>query len=61
MNKDIVTSRDIKIEKSKFHYHKNPILTDDIDIEKILITNKMSCKRGYKYFIGYKCILFDRK
>ena len=42
---------EIKIEKCKFHYHKN--LIDDVD--KILISNKVCFgKMGYKYFTCYK-------
>ena len=58
MNKEIVTSRDIKIKKPKFHYHKNPILTDDIDIEKILMTNKMFCKKRLQILYWLQMYLF---
>ena len=27
---------------------------DDVDIDKITASKKVSCKRGYKHFIGYK-------
>ena len=27
---------------------------DDVDIDKIIASNKVSFKKGYKYFIGYK-------
>ena len=43
----------LKPKKSKFHYHKNPTLVD-VDICKLLISEKVSCKKAYKYFIGYK-------
>ena len=45
MNKEIITLG--KIEKHKFHYHKNPVLMDDVDIDKILISNKV--------FVGTNC------
>ena len=46
---------DTKIEKHNFHYQKNSILIDDVDIDKILISNKMFFdKMGFKYFVGYK-------
>ena len=32
---------------------ENPILMD-VDINKIIVSNKVSCKKRYKYFIGYK-------
>ena len=41
MNKEILTFGDTQIEKHKFRY-KNPILIDDVDIDKILISNKGS-------------------
>ena len=35
--------------------YKNPILEDNIDINKILVSNKVSFgKKHFKYFIGYK-------
>ena len=46
---------DTEIEKHKFTYHKNLILIYDIDINKIIVSNKVSFgERGFKYFIGYK-------
>ena len=36
------TFGDIKIEKHKFHYDKNPVLKDNIDINKVLVPNKVS-------------------
>ena len=32
---------------------KNPFLKDDVDIDRIVVSNKVLCKKGYKYFIGY--------
>ena len=56
-NKTMKPFGDPDIEKHKFHYHKNLISIDDVDIDKILISNKISCSRnGFKYFIGYKVI-----
>ena len=41
INKEIITFGDIEIEKRKLHYHKNPILIDYLDIDKILIPSKV--------------------
>ena len=30
-----------KIKKDKFYHHASPILLEDVDIEKILISNKI--------------------
>ena len=43
MNKEIIMFGYTEIEKCKFCYHKNLILIDDLDIDEILISNKVSC------------------
>ena len=44
----------IEIEK-RFHQHKRHISIENIDINKIVLSNKVSfSKKGFKYFIGYK-------
>ena len=45
MNKEILTFTDIEIEKTNLHHHKNPNLTDDLDINKILISHKVCYKK----------------
>ena len=43
MCKEILTFGDIEIEKNKFYRHKNLfILFKDINIEKVLVSNKIS-------------------
>ena len=42
MGKYILTFGNINIEKNDFYNHKTPILGGDLDIEKILVTNKIS-------------------
>ena len=42
MIKEIVTFGDIKIEKQKFHYSKKLININDIDVDKIVVPNKIS-------------------
>ena len=54
MGKEILTFGDTQIEKSKFYRHKTPILLKDVDIEKVLVSNKISFGgKDYNYFIGY--------
>ena len=54
MGKEILTFGDIEIEKDKFYSHKTPILLKDVDIEKVLVSNKIYFgEKNYKYFIGY--------
>ena len=46
---------DIEIQKYKFYQHKSPILTDNIDINKIVVSNRVSFgQKDFKYFVGYK-------
>ena len=42
MDKKIVKFDDIEIEKYKFHQHKIPISINNIDINKIVVSNKFS-------------------
>ena len=55
MGKEIIPFGYIKNEKHKFHHHKNPILIFDVDINKIVVSSKISFRRkGFKYFAGQK-------
>ena len=55
MEKTTIKFGDIKIEKQKFHQHKILISIKNIDINEIVLSNKISFgKKGFKYFIGYK-------
>ena len=45
---------DIKIEKNEFYRLKSPIFLRDVDIEKVLVSNKIFfSEKDYRYFIGY--------
>ena len=53
MGKEILTCGDTK-NKNKFYSNKTPIFLKDVDIEKVLVSNKISFGgKNYKYFIGY--------
>ena len=53
MGKQIRTFGDIEIEKEFFPCHKAPIYLKDVDIEKVLVSNKTYFgEKSYKYFIG---------
>ena len=55
MEKTVIKLGDIEMEKQIFHQHKRPISIKDININKIVISNKVSFgKKDFKYFIGYK-------
>ena len=54
MGLEILTFGNIEIEKSKFYRKKTLVLLEDVDIEKVLVSNKISFgEKNYKYFIGY--------
>ena len=54
MGKEIITPADNEIEKHKFQYYKNPIFSEDVNIDNVLLSNKISFSgKNYKYFIGY--------
>ena len=42
MVKEILTFGDIEIEKNRFYRHKTPILLEDVDIEIVIVSNKIS-------------------
>ena len=45
MGEEILTFGNIKIEKNKFYHHKSPIFLEDVNIEKVLVSNKISSGR----------------
>ena len=54
MGKQVLTFGDTEIEKDKCYRHKSPIFLEDVDIEKKLVSNKISSdEKNYKYFICY--------
>ena len=54
MGKEILTFGDIEIEKNKFYGDKIPIFLNNVDIEKALVSNKISFgDKNYNYLIGY--------
>ena len=55
MDKRIIKFDDTKIEEYKFHQNKSPILINDRDVNRIVVSNKfLFVKQDFKYFIGYK-------
>ena len=42
MGKEILMFGDIEIEKNKFYQNKTPNFLKDVDIEKVLVSNKIS-------------------
>ena len=53
MFKEILKFGDIKIEKNTFYRQKTPIFLKDVDIEKVLVSNKIFFgEKNYEYFIG---------
>ena len=55
MDEKIVNFDDSEIEKYKFHQYKRPISINNIDVNKIVVSNKASLgKNDFKYCISYK-------
>ena len=55
MDKKIIKFDDTEIEEFEFHQHKSPISINDINIDKIVVSDKLPFdKQDFKYFIGYK-------
>ena len=55
MDKRITKFDDTEIKKYKIHQNKTPISINDIDINKIVESNKLPfSKQDFIYFIGYK-------
>ena len=55
MDKTNIKFDDTEIGKRKFHQHKSHISIDNTDVNKIVISNKVSFgKKDFKYFIGYR-------
>ena len=45
---------DIETERYKSFHFKSPISKEDMDIEKVLVSKKISSdEKNYEYFIGY--------
>ena len=54
MGKEILTFGDIEIKRNKFYRYKSPVPLRDVDIEKVLVSSKISPgENNYKYCIGY--------
>ena len=55
MDKKIIKFDDTEIEEYKFHQYKSPTSINNIDIKKIVVSNKVPFgKQDFRYFIGYK-------
>ena len=55
MEKTVITFDDIEIEKQRFYQLKRPIPIKNIDINKVVVSKKISFgKMCFKYFIDYK-------
>ena len=55
MDKQFVKFDDTEIKEYQFHDNENPILINDIDINKIVVSNELCFgKKDLYYFIGYK-------
>ena len=57
----VIKFGDIEFQKQTFHQHKEPISIKNVDIDKIVVPNKVSFnKKGFKCFIGFKDVKKSR-
>ena len=55
MDKKIIKFGYTEIEKQKFLQHKSLISINNVHINKIVVSNKVSFrKKGFEYFVAYK-------
>ena len=60
MDKKVIKFDVTETEKYKFHQHKIPISVDNIDVNKIVVSNKISFGNDFKHFIRYKDVKFKK-
>ena len=54
MGKEIMFG-DTEVEKDKFHQHKSPISIYDVNVDIIIVSNRVPIgRKSFKYFIGYE-------
>ena len=55
MDKKTIKFDGTEIEEYEFHQYNSPISIKNIDINKIVVSNKFTFgKQDFEYFIGYK-------
>ena len=57
MGKEILTFGDIVIEKNIFYLHKTAIIWRDVDIEKVLVSKKVSFDEKTINILLVTCIM----
>ena len=54
MGKNTLRLAILELGKNKFHCNNTPIFLKDVDIKKLLVSNKISfVEKNYKYFVDY--------
>ena len=55
MDKKVIKFDDTVIKKYKLHQYRRPISIDNIDVNKIVVSNRIFFgKNDFKYLIGYE-------
>ena len=57
MGKEILTFGDIENEKNKFYQNETPVPLKDVDIEKVLVSNKVSFGKKTINALQVTCIM----
>ena len=56
MDQEILMFGNTEIEKNKFYRRESPVFYNNVDTEKLLVSNKISSgKKSFEYFIRYLC------
>ena len=56
MGKETLTFGDFEIENHKLYLYESPIFLEDVDIDNMLVSDKISSgEKNFKHFIGYFC------
>ena len=58
MSKEILTFGDIETETYKFYHNKSPIFLEDVDIKKVVVSNKISLGEKTINTLLVTCIMF---
>ena len=53
MSENTLKFDNVKVNKKEFHKSKQPIVSDLVNIDQIVMSDKFK-HDGFKYFIGYK-------
>ena len=58
MGKSILTFSDTEIKKHKFYCYKSPDFLEDVDVDNVLVSDKISsCEKNYTLLVTWMMII----